>query len=270
MVIVIGLKASSTINVNDEGSSGDTTTYKYIYSTSNSATPTTTFTSGSSYSQETGDGDYYLIATACDRSGNCTTEISNVFKLDNTAPSCDWSGESETWTKDNRTITVSGNDSGSGMKSGQSSNTWTYSSGTTQTANLGYTVSDNAGNTNNCSKTANVYVDKDAPSIGDPNMVKGWFANGSQKRQFNIPITESGSGIDGQPSISYYHSVQGSWSDSTLYWVKDSYSEHWYQAGFGYDSSTTNILSITVTTKDVAGNTSSRSFSCKYGTNTCS
>ena len=106
---------SSTITVNkgDEFSDLDASSYKYIYSTNNSATPNASFTSGESYSQSSGDGDYYLIATACDQAGNCTTEKSNVFKLDNTVPTITFgtNGNSTYAKSQSSTITVSKNDS---------------------------------------------------------------------------------------------------------------------------------------------------------------
>ena len=78
---------SSKIIVSKGNAELDSSTYKYIYSTSNSATPNTSFTSGNSYTLESATGTYYLIAKACDVDGKCTTEVSNPFYVDNTAPS---------------------------------------------------------------------------------------------------------------------------------------------------------------------------------------
>lgn len=129
---------SSTITVNDNNS-GDTSSYKYIYSTSNSAIPNVSFTSGDSYSQSSGDGDYYLIATACDQAGNCTTEKSNVFKLDNTAPTIAFgtNGNSTYAKSQSSTITVNKNDSYSDLNT--DSYKYIYSNNNSATPNASFT-----------------------------------------------------------------------------------------------------------------------------------
>ena len=78
---------SSKITVSRGNANLDESTYKYIYSTSNSATPNTSFTSGNSYTLDGATGTYYLIASACDVDGKCTTEVSNPFYVDNEVPS---------------------------------------------------------------------------------------------------------------------------------------------------------------------------------------
>ena len=80
---------------------------------------------------------------------------------DTTAPKCgNWSGESTTWTSNNRTISVGCSDSGSGCKSSTFSKTF---SSNTKTANVSITISDKAGNTATCTKnSANIYVGKTA------------------------------------------------------------------------------------------------------------
>jgi len=108
-------KASSKITVNKDNLSGvDTSTYKYVYSTSKDDTPNTKFVSGSSYSKSGVTGDYYLIAKACDKAGNCTTKTSNVFKLDNTGPviTLGTDGNSTYSKTASSKITVSDNHSG--------------------------------------------------------------------------------------------------------------------------------------------------------------
>ena len=105
-----------------------------------------------------------LSYTMTDNVGNTTvcSKAVNVY-VDKTAPTCSWSGESTSWTNGNRTITATCNDSGSGCKTSNYSKS--YTSGTTKNETLSYTMSDNVGHTIICSKTANVYVDKEAPSI---------------------------------------------------------------------------------------------------------
>ena len=77
---------SSTITVSNGSTELDSSTLKYIYSTSKTDTPNTSFTSGNSYTLENATGTYYLIAKACNVYGLCTTEVSNPFYVDNTAP----------------------------------------------------------------------------------------------------------------------------------------------------------------------------------------
>ena len=108
--------ASSTISVTDNNSGGNSNTYKYVYSTSETATPSTQFASGSSYRQNSGDGSYYLIATACDKVGNCTTKVSDVFKLDNTAPTITFgTNGNSNWSK-TASSTINVTDESSGVK----------------------------------------------------------------------------------------------------------------------------------------------------------
>ena len=105
-----------------------------------------------------------LSYTMTDNVGNTTvcSKAVNVY-VDKTAPTCSWSGESTSWTNENRTIIATCNDSGSGCKTSNYSKS--YTSGTTKNETLSYTMADNVGHTTICSKTANVYVDKEAPSI---------------------------------------------------------------------------------------------------------
>ena len=105
---------ASTINVSKGNANLDSSTYKYIYSTSNSATPNTSFTSGNSYTLDGATGTYYLIAKACDVDGKCTTEASNPFYVDNTAPSGTISISFNSGTLKG---TVSATDIGSGVSS---------------------------------------------------------------------------------------------------------------------------------------------------------
>ena len=105
---------ASTINVSKGNANLDESTYKYIYSTSNSATPSTSFTSGNSYTLDGATGTYYLIARACDVDGKCTTEVSNPFYVDNTAPS---GAISISFNSGTLKGTVSATDIGSGISS---------------------------------------------------------------------------------------------------------------------------------------------------------
>ena len=110
----------------------------------------------------------YTVAkyTIKDNAGNtteCAQRTANVY-YDKENPTCGtWSGQSTTWTKDDRTISVACSDSG---ECAQATYSKTFNSGTTSTSSVSFTISDKAGNTATCTKTANVYVDKDAPTCG--------------------------------------------------------------------------------------------------------
>ena len=97
-----------------------------------------------------------------DKAGNTAT-CSDSFKKDGTKPSCgNWSGESTSWTKENREISVGCSDSTSTCDKSKYSTT--ISSGTTSTKSISFEIKDKAGNKETCRKTANVYVDKEAPT----------------------------------------------------------------------------------------------------------
>ena len=151
---------ASTINVSKGNAELDSSTYKYIYSTSNSATPNTSFTSGNSYTLENATGTYYLIARACDVDGKCTTEVSNPFYVDNTAPSGTVSISFNSGTLKG---TVSATDIGSGVSSymyvlttsstcptsgyvGSSNNSYSFTLSSTGTYYICTRIKDKVGN----------------------------------------------------------------------------------------------------------------------------
>ncbi len=77
---------NTIINVFKGSASLDLSSLKYIYSTDINATPNIYFIRGEEVKLENSTGIYYLIASACDISGNCTKEISNPFYVDNILP----------------------------------------------------------------------------------------------------------------------------------------------------------------------------------------
>lgn len=79
--------AKTKINVSDEKSGGNSSTYKYIFSNVTSAEPTNSFTVDTEVTHTSGNGQYYLIAKACDNVGNCATKTSDYFNMDTKAPS---------------------------------------------------------------------------------------------------------------------------------------------------------------------------------------
>ncbi len=105
-----------------------------------------------------GEGWRYGVISVTD-SVDFTTSIEIVAPIDRTAPSRSTNGESNVWTKDNRTININCSDALSGCVKNTESLTF---NSTTKTSN--HSISDNAGNTVNSS--LNVYVDKTAPNCG--------------------------------------------------------------------------------------------------------
>lgn len=154
----------------------------------------------------TADGITTVKGIVTDEAGNIGT-CSITVKLDKTKPSCSFSGESTTWTNSNRTITATCLDDTSKCTSVAARKSWSYTSGTVHTANLSYTIEDNAGNSNICSKTANVYVDKEgptAPTAGGIGTVSGSSTTGS------IQTPASGSTDQGAGGIIYKYIVRTS------------------------------------------------------------
>ena len=111
-------------------------------------------------------------------------------RKDKKDPNCLYKGESKTWTNKNRTITISCYDAGSGCKTKDEVKTY---STTTKTAKVTLNVRDWSGNTNSCSKTVNVYVDKTNPSyeiVGAAENNHDW----SNKRTITVKCVDSDSG----------------------------------------------------------------------------
>ena len=123
------------------------------------------------------EGNYTRYVRAVDKSGNIGEKTSYNIKIDKTKPTCTWSGESTDWepkvttypsetARNNfaRTIVATCHDSVSSCTSGTTSKTWIEKE-TNTTKALSYTMVDLAGNTQVCSKTANIYIDKQKPTI---------------------------------------------------------------------------------------------------------
>ena len=150
---------------------------------------------------------------------------------DTLPPSCVINGENTNWTNRDVTITYGCSDSESGCITENRTNTYDE---TTKTANLSYTISDNAGNTKTCSKTVNVYVDKDAPTAPTTmNFVYGdwsvyednsWtksniYAGRTSSSRGPIGSTDIGSGV-----AKYQISSDGrNWEDFNYDYTKPMY-----------------------------------------------
>ena len=168
---------STKVTVTDTQSGISTLKYQWTNSTNQPAasTFTTTFTSGDTLTKSDGTGDYYLWILAIDNAGNQIITKSNTFKLDNNAPSCNWSGEATTY-RTSADITVTCKDQESGCLNTTNSKTWNYKE-TKVTDEVSYTISDNAGNTTTCAKTINVYVDTTPPTCNIEGNITNYSNN---------------------------------------------------------------------------------------------
>ena len=160
-----------------------------------------------------------LSYTIRDNAGNTTncSKTANVY-VDKTAPTCNWTGESTSWTNANRTITVTGSDSFSGINNSYKTKSWPYST-TTKTAALSYTIRDNAGNTTNCSKTANVYVDKTAPTCNWTGESTSWTNN---NRTVTVTGTDSHSGINNSYKTKSWTYSSNTKNPTVSYTIRDN------------------------------------------------
>jgi hypothetical protein len=99
--------------VSDSGGAGvNTSSLKYQWTTSTTA-PTegsfgTTFTNEEMITKSAGDGGFYLWILAKDNVGNTVITGSNVFKVDNTTPTCSVSYTTTAPTNEAVTVTLTG------------------------------------------------------------------------------------------------------------------------------------------------------------------
>lgn len=155
-------------DVNDSNGSG-IKDWKWEWNESGSATLYTNIIGNSSKTMEantnrttfthtvTGSGARYVVVTITDNAGNITKFPIKMY-IDRNSPTCgSYSGGSTTWTKNNRTISVTCSDSFSGCTKASFSKTF---SSTVATDNAGIEISDNAGNSTVCTAIQNIYVDK--------------------------------------------------------------------------------------------------------------
>lgn len=143
-----------------------------------------------------------------DNAGNVTVCASDQpVHIDMTPPQCVPEGGSTTWTSNDRSINYACKDQGSGCDPNYSGKREIYST-TTTTANLDYTVKDNAGNTKSCKDPdvlANVYVDKSVPKVEvTGNQARNWYS-ASIKGNFKMTVKVTGVGPSGA-------SLRGKWN----------------------------------------------------------
>ena len=188
----------------------DDSTYKYVYSLSNKEEQdlTSTYNLSDEVIKNKDDGEYYLVARACDKAGNCKTEVSNKFLVDNTPPTCNWSGENTTWTQNAQTITLTGIDNHK-MNSSKTTYTKTYNQSGIElsTDNLSSEIEDEAGYVRKCSKDVNVYYDTKKPVITSvDNPTNGNWVNYNFSVKLNT--TENGSGLK---NVYYSYTSNAGW-----------------------------------------------------------
>ena len=180
-----GLKAGQTIYYGFSTSRNDVPTNFYnIDAPNNNGDSSVTVTMSADRIKQFATGRYYLWVKEgfSDVAGNKTQNVNlGRFLIDNTKPVCNWSGENTTWKNTAVAVKVTGTDPDSGMNPSFKEKTWTYNANNsaTKTASLSYTIKDLAGNEQTCSKTANVYYDKIAPtcSVSGGN---GSWTNGNR------------------------------------------------------------------------------------------
>jgi len=178
---------SSRVTVND--SLSGVATSEYQWSTS-SATPSggwIAFVNGSTLTQSTGSGNYYLHARGVDNAGNEEFRRTSVFRLDNTNPIAPTLNLDESWINGDRKFTVTdGFDADSGIQKLQykiGTGAWTdYAGETTALTTTGQVTVyaraiDNAGNiSSEVSKVAS--VDKDKPTASSSSITEYDYKNG--------------------------------------------------------------------------------------------
>ena len=150
---------------------------KYQFNASG-ATADATDSDGRSRSVEA-EGISHVQYRACDHAGNCSNySPEQTIKIDKTSPECTNSGDSTTWTKNDRTISWGCDDGTSGCNSSYSGSSKKFTSTTKNSTIAEYTIKDNAGNTTTCpARTTKVYVDKTAPTCSITGDSKTWTKN---------------------------------------------------------------------------------------------
>ena len=122
----------------------------------------------------TNEGEYTRYVRSVDKKGNMSDTSSYLLKIDKTPPTCTWDGESTIWQPNlnlpeeervnSRTITATCIDTISDCKETSKTKSKTYVD-SIKTEHLSYIMYDLAGNSIDCNKEVNVYIDKTIPVI---------------------------------------------------------------------------------------------------------
>ena len=237
----------SQVGQNGYGSSDSLTKwvrYASTYDVSNTPTPqlSHTFTT-TPFSAERNSDVYFRV---CDHAGNCSNIARDTIKIDTTAPTCGtWSGESTTWKQGSRILYLTCSDSASGCEAGKYGQIYSNSTGEAKTATIKFTLSDVAGNSTNCQKNANVYIDNKEPtlSVAGYKYEKGAFdhptaPSSSGMKSFTLSTSESPGWISGGINALVYATATdgGSGSGSNASNIKYDYNVHDIQSSFSRES----------------------------------
>ena len=226
-----GLRAGQTIYYGFSTSRSDApTNYYNIDAGNNAGDSSVTVTLSADRIKQFATGKYYLWVKEgfSDVAGNKSQNTNlGKFLIDNTKPVCNWSGENSSWRNTAVNVKITGTDPDSGIDPSFKEKTWTYNqnNSATQTANLSYTIKDLAGNEQICSKTANVYYDKIAPTCN-------WSGENSSWRNTAVNVKVTGTDANSQ--------------------INNSYKEKTWT--YNQNNSATQTASLSYTIKDNANN----------------
>ena len=158
----------------------------YIGPNSNCQTVSYEENSNEQYEKRLDNGNYYVCVK--DNVGNLSEDTSTktitINRVDKVAPTVTFSGESTDWTKEDRIITLTCNDSG-GSGCVENTRQIRYSTNT-RTSTVEFEIKDLAGNVNKFTKTLNIYVDKctqTTPSYGSWGGCSADCGDGSKSRK---------------------------------------------------------------------------------------
>ena len=205
----------------------------------------------SSFNLGNTDGTKIVYLYLKDEARNISSKEDSIV-LDTTNPTCKLWGESTSWTKNNRTIRWGCEDATSGCKAGEVGNK-EYNT-TTKTSTIQYEIEDNAKNKITCNLTANVYVDKAAPTLNVTNTSNGSSYSGAWTK-YNISsaltFSDSNSGINAS-SLKWG-------TDGTTWTAISNTSTTGYNDTWSSERNGTGYYQIC----DVAGNCASKNFTVK-------
>ena len=210
----------------------------------------------SNWIPENGFNSHNVRFRAVDHAGNVSDWTGNQhIHMDTETPSCgEFTGGSTKWTNGNRVISVGCGDGLSSCTQSTFSQTFT-SNATTATSTI--TIRDNAGNTNTCSSTQNIYIDKDAPSkttvglfeLNDVGTISGTYSSGSLTDNNVIHYVASTDEISGLDYFEYSH--------NGINWVKipDNWQPNWLNPNlFTYIINWAGSWNFYIRAVDKAGN----------------
>ena len=165
-----------TLKVNASSNKKGTLEYSFDGGSTFSSNNTKTFTANQTVK----------IVVRNKATGKSQSVTETIKFIDNTNPSCsNITGVSTQWTNDDRTISVTCSDSGSGCKNERVSQTFNK---TTKTSVI--TIYDKVGNKTDC--PVNVYIDKTAPTI----TYETFKNNFNNIYKFQLFVTDNESGIN--------------------------------------------------------------------------